>query len=46
MAVAGGAIITMVVDTMIPEATEKVHELTGLIAAAGFLVAFLLSRLE
>jgi ZIP family zinc transporter len=45
MAVAGGAIIAMVVDTMIPEATENVHEMTGLIAALGFFLSFLLSRL-
>lgn len=45
-AVAGGAIIAMVVDTMIPEATEQVHELTGLVAAAGFFLAFLLSQFE
>jgi ZIP family zinc transporter len=46
MALAGGAILTMVVDTMVPEATEHTHELTGLIAAFGFFVAFLLSGLD
>jgi ZIP family zinc transporter len=43
-AVAAGAILTMVADTMIPEAFEKTHALTGLIAAAGFLTAFAISR--
>jgi ZIP family zinc transporter len=44
-AVAAGAILAMLVDTMIPEATEEAHEASGLIAVAGFLVAFLLSKL-
>lgn len=34
----------MLVDTMIPEATENTHEYTGLIAVAGFLAAFWLSK--
>jgi len=44
-AVAAGAILAMLVDTMIPEATEEAHEASGLIAVAGFLVAFLLSKM-
>lgn len=44
-AVAAGGILAMLVDTMIPEATESTHEFSGLIAVAGFLVAFALSRL-
>ncbi|MPV35464.1 ZIP family metal transporter [Georgenia subflava] len=44
-AVAAGAILTMVADTMIPEAFERAHSATGLIAAAGFLVAFTINRL-
>ena len=44
-AVAAGAILAMVADTMIPEAFETAHELTGLVAASGFLVAFVLSKL-
>ena len=44
-ALAAGAILAMLVDTMIPEATEEAHEASGLIAVAGFLVAFLLSKL-
>jgi ZIP family zinc transporter len=46
MSLAGGAIFAMVVDTMVPEATEQVHELTGLIAVIGFFVAFMLSQLD
>jgi ZIP family zinc transporter len=42
---AAGAILAMVVDTMIPEAFESTHELSGLISVAGFLVAFMLSKL-
>ncbi|MEH6676767.1 ZIP family metal transporter [Phenylobacterium sp.] len=44
-AVAAGAILAMLVDTMIPEATEEAHEASGLIAVAGFLAAFLLSKM-
>ncbi|TRW46113.1 ZIP family metal transporter [Georgenia yuyongxinii] len=43
-AVAAGAILTMVADTMIPEAFERAHVLTGLIATVGFVVAFAISR--
>ena len=41
-----GAILAMLVDTMIPEATEETHEFSGLIAVAGFLLAFMLTKLE
>ena len=44
-AVAAGAILAMLVATMIPEATEEVHEASGLIAVAGFFLAFILSKL-
>lgn len=44
-AVAAGAILTMLVDTMIPEATEEAHEYSGLITVGGFLLAFILSRI-
>ena len=43
-ALAAGAILAMLVDTMIPEATEKTHEFSGLIAVTGFLLAFILSK--
>ena len=42
-AVAAGAILTMIADTMIPEAFENTHEWTGLIATVGFLTAFAIS---
>lgn len=45
-AVAAGAILAMLVDTMIPEATEGGHEYSGLIAVAGFFLAFMLSKLD
>jgi ZIP family zinc transporter len=46
MAVAAGGILAMLVDTMIPEAFDIAHEYAGLITVAGFLVAFMLSKLE
>jgi zinc transporter, ZIP family len=42
-AVAAGAILTMIADTMIPEAFERTHAWTGLITTLGFLVAFALT---
>lgn len=44
-AVAAGGILAMLVDTMIPEATEETPEFAGLIAVTGFLFAFVLSKL-
>jgi ZIP family zinc transporter len=46
MASAAGAILAMLADTMIPEAFETAHEFTGLITVAGFLAAFVLSKLD
>jgi ZIP family zinc transporter len=43
-AVAAGAILTMIADTMIPEAFEKTRTWTGLITTVGFLVAFAIER--
>jgi zinc transporter, ZIP family len=43
-AFAAGAILAMLVDTMIPEAFEEAHDFTGLITVIGFLSAFVLSR--
>ncbi|WP_426153088.1 ZIP family metal transporter [Pseudomonas sp. DC3000-4b1] len=45
-AIAAGAILSMLVDTMIPEAFEETHNFAGLITVAGFLAAFVLSKLE
>lgn len=44
-AVAAGAILAMLVDTMIPEAFEEAHDWAGLITVVGFLCAFVLSKL-
>jgi ZIP family zinc transporter len=44
-AVAAGAILAMLADTLIPEAFEEAHDLAGLITVVGFLVAFILSKL-
>ncbi|MEU9298674.1 ZIP family zinc transporter [Streptomyces sp. NPDC048266] len=44
-AVAGGAILAMIADTMIPEAYSRVHLLTGLVTVVGFLSAFALVHL-
>jgi ZIP family zinc transporter len=44
-ATAAGAILAMLVDTMIPEAFETAHDFAGLITVAGFLASFLLSKL-
>lgn len=38
-------IVTMLMDTMIPEAFEETHDFAGLITVAGFLAAFALSKL-
>lgn len=39
-AIAAGGILAMLADTMIPEAFEEHHNLTGLTASVGFLTAF------
>jgi ZIP family zinc transporter len=39
-AIAAGAILAMIVDTMIPEAFEQAHNFAGLITVFGFLAAF------
>lgn len=44
-ATAAGAILTMVVDTMVPEAFEGTHDYAGMIAVGGFLAAFALSKM-
>jgi zinc transporter, ZIP family len=43
-ALAAGAILTMIADTMIPEAFERTHIYAGLITTLGFLTAFILGR--
>ncbi|MBD0289098.1 MAG: ZIP family zinc transporter [Flavisolibacter sp.] len=44
-AVAAGAILAMLSDTMIPEAFEVAHNYAGLITVIGFLCAFVLSKM-
>ncbi|KRE42290.1 ZIP family metal transporter [Knoellia sp. Soil729] len=43
-ALAAGAILAMVADTMIPEAFERTHLYAGLAATVGFMVAFVLGH--
>lgn len=43
-AIAAGAILAMVTDTMIPEAFERTHAYAGLIATVGFIVSFTIER--
>ncbi len=45
-AVAAGAILTMLADTMMPEAFEQAHDWAGVITVIGFLAAFALSKLS
>lgn len=45
-ALAAGAILAMIADTMIPEAFDNAHLLIGLIVVGGFLVAFALSEAD
>jgi ZIP family zinc transporter len=45
-AVAAGAILAMIADTMIPEAFAETKAYTGLIATVGFIVAFGISRMS
>lgn len=44
-AVAAGAILAMLSDTMIPEAFEEAHNYAGLITVLGFLCAFILTKI-
>jgi len=44
-AIGAGAILAMLVDTMIPEAFEQAHDFAGLITVFGFLSAYLLTKL-
>jgi zinc transporter, ZIP family len=43
-AIAAGAILAMIADTMIPEAFEQAHLYAGLITVLGFMVAFTVER--
>ena len=46
LAFAGGAILTMLADTMMPEAFEHGGKLVGVLTTIGFAVAFAISALE
>lgn len=46
IAVAAGAILAMISDTMIPEAFEEGHNYIGVITVLGFLAAFLLTKMN
>lgn len=45
-AFAAGAILTMLASTMMPEAYEEGGAVVGLVTTAGFLVSFILSKLQ
>jgi zinc transporter, ZIP family len=45
-AVAAGAILAMLIDTMIPEAVKITRNFTGMVAVVGFLMAYLISKLS
>lgn len=46
MAFAAGAILAMLIDTMIPEVFQVAQHHAGMIAVVGFLAAFYLSKLS
>jgi ZIP family zinc transporter len=46
LAFAGGAILTMLADTMMPEAFEHGGKAVGLVTTLGFGLAFALTKLE
>jgi ZIP family zinc transporter len=46
LAFAGGAILTMLADTMMPEAFENGGKMVGLFTTLGFGLAFALSALQ
>ncbi len=46
LAFAGGAVLTMLADTMMPEAFEHGGKLVGLATTLGFAVAFAITALE
>jgi zinc transporter, ZIP family len=46
LAFAAGAILTMLASTLFPEAYEEGGHLVGVVTTIGFLIAFLLSRME
>lgn len=45
VASAAGAVLVMIIDTMIPEAYEELHDTAGLITAVGFIMIFVATTL-
>jgi ZIP family zinc transporter len=45
LAIAAGGILAMLVDTMIPEAFSRTHDLSGIVTVIGFTISFILSKL-
>jgi zinc transporter, ZIP family len=46
LAFAAGAILTMLADTMIPEAYEHGGKVTGVVTTLGFVIAFVIHLLD
>ncbi len=46
LAVGAGAILAMIVDTLLPEAFEETHDFTGMITVIGFICGFYLSQIN
>jgi ZIP family zinc transporter len=46
LAIAAGALLSMIADVMLPEAYIETHEFTGLIMSIGFLLSFVLSHIS
>jgi ZIP family zinc transporter len=46
LAFAGGAILTMLADTMMPEAYEHGGKLVGVVTTLGFTLTFLIGQLD
>lgn len=42
---AAGAVLVMIIDTMVPEAFEELHGVTGLVTALGFIMTFVATTL-
>jgi ZIP family zinc transporter len=46
IAIAAGAILNMLSNTMIPEAFEEGHDMVGFVTVLGFLTAFIVTKME
>ena len=45
IALAGGGVLAMTLQTVVPEAFEETHDMVSILGGSGFAVAFVLSRL-